>query len=108
MPFANASIDSDSVNPMADLGHQIMVSTNTTLPNNRRFYYISCVLINARSFKKQINRISNRCLLRKLILLQSLKLGWMKVFMIRKFYHLDIIFTDETGKVDVVEGLCWL
>jgi hypothetical protein len=32
MPFANCSIDSDiSVNPMADLSHQTMVSTNTTM-----------------------------------------------------------------------------
>ena len=37
------------------------------------------------------------------ILLQSPRHGWMKVFMTKKFYHLDMIFIDETEKADVVE-----
>lgn len=42
MPFANCSIDSDiSVNQMADLSHQTMVSTNTTIPDNGSFCNVS-------------------------------------------------------------------
>ena len=39
--------------------------------------------------------------------MQSPRHGWMKAFMTKKFYNLDIIFIDETEKADVVEGFYW-